>query len=70
MVQHGRENHLRQMIHKGTVTNVTTKHKNFNFYKTKMNQKDRKTPASNITDKRVIPKHYTKRLRKRASLLK
>lgn len=45
VVWHGRDNHPKQMIHKVTVTNLTTKHKNFNFYETKMNQKDIKTPC-------------------------
>lgn len=37
LVWHRRDNHLKQMIHKGTVTNLTNKHEIFNCYKTKMN---------------------------------
>lgn len=37
--QHGRENHLKQMIQQGTVTNWTVKHTNFNFYKNRNESK-------------------------------
>ena len=37
LVWRRRDNHLKQMIHKGTVTNLTNKHEIFNCCKTKMN---------------------------------
>lgn len=49
LVQPGSNNYLKQIVNKETMTNLTTKRKHFNLYKTKMNQKDRKTCASDIT---------------------